>query len=109
MRILTGVHREAYENLIAQNAQLLSRVKWLEQELERGLEREKHWEGLWERANKRAEQAIDAQLAVRGFPPVTPREGMPDLPDALEEDPEKVADLEARLLRGDATVFTEPR
>ena len=58
---------------------------------------------------ERANRAVDAQLAVRGFPTVTPRQGMPDLPDVLEEDPEQVAAVEARMAKGDATVFMERR
>jgi len=56
---------------------------------------------------ERANRAVDAQLAVRGFPTVTPPTSIPDFPDVLEEDPEAVAKVEARMQQGDATVFAE--
>jgi hypothetical protein len=55
----------------------------------------------------RANRAVDAQLAVRGFPTVTPPTSIPDFPDVLDEDPEAVAKVEARMSQGDATVFAE--
>lgn len=101
MRILTNARYESLvttqawsEHLTLHMEHLTAQVKKLEQQV------------ADERA--RANRAVDAQLSVRGFPMVTPpREGMADLPDVLEEDPEKVAKIEARMARGDATVFAE--
>ncbi len=107
MRILTGRDRAAYESLVEQNGRFLAHVERLEGALTAALEREQQWEGRWAQAMDRANRAVDAQLAVRGFPTVTPREGMPDIPDVLEEDPDKVAAVEARMSKGDATVFAE--
>lgn len=107
MKILTGVHREAYESLVAQNARMIAQLEALENEIRKAFDREKAWEERWRHANARAERAIDAQLSVRGFPTVTPREGMPTMPDELSEDPEQVEAMEKRLLAGDASVFQE--
>ena len=106
MRILTGKDRDAYQALVEKAAvaeHLRLHVKLLEniaQELRQQCEAER----------ARANRAVDAQLAVRGFPMVTPPDrGMPDIPDALAEDPEQVAALEDRILRGDPTVLQEYR
>jgi hypothetical protein len=100
MRILTGADREYYENLIRMNAQAVTRMA-LYEELIRDLREDVN------RERERANRAVDAQLAVRGFPTVTPPTSIPDFPDVLEEDPEAVAKVEARMQQGDATVFAE--
>ena len=108
MRFLTGKHRVEYEHMIAENARLSALAEAWEMRWEHAISLSEKWSALWEKANARAERAIDAQLSVRGFPPVTPPDdSMPEFPDALTEDPEKVAALEKRMASGDATVFTE--
>jgi len=107
MRFLTGKHREAYESLVEQNGRLLATMQENERLLKMLEERITELTALWTHANARAERAIDAQLSVRGFPTVTPRDGMPAMPDELAEDPEQVDALEKRLLAGDASVWRE--
>jgi uncharacterized protein YdcH (DUF465 family) len=101
MKILSTA---SYTDLRAEQAQLRARVAWFERLVERLQSQVDH-----ERA--RAERAIDAQLSVRGFPMVTPQEdrGIPDVPDELAEDPEKVDAMVKRIQEGDMRVFTEPR
>jgi hypothetical protein len=100
MKLLSAAQ---YANLLVEQAQLRARIDWYE-----GLVTRLQAQADHERA--RAERAIDAQLAVRGFPMVTPREeGIPDVPDELAEDPEKVDAMVKRIQEGDMSVFTEPR
>ena len=100
MRLLSNAQYDALVKSSAQADLLALHMKRLMEEM-------KQLAQQVDKERLRAERAIDAQLAVRGFPPVTPRDGMPDFPDVLEEDPERVAQVEARMQRGDASVFAE--
>jgi hypothetical protein len=66
-------------------------------------------EDLREKAMERADRATDELLALRGLPPVSPPPTMPTFQNDLDEDPERVAQVESRMKQGDATVFTEGR
>lgn len=100
MRLLTNAK---YDDLIAQ----ATVTEYVRRRMDTLLDEIDALKKQVEKERARADRAVDAQLAVRGFPTVTPRQGMPDIPDVLEEDPEQVAAVEARMQRGDATVFAE--
>ena len=68
----------------------LERIKSLETQVEK-------WESLWQKAEKRADNAIDELLAVRGIPPVSVPSPQPDpeVRSPFTEDP----DERARILK----------
>jgi hypothetical protein len=99
MRLLTGKDREEYElalqrcaSYAAEAEQLRDRLEELQATLKRVDEERVH-------ERQRADNAVDALLAVRGVPPITPLPSPPEYEDPLREDPEEVARIEADMVK----------
>lgn len=109
MKILTGADRLAYERLLAGCARCEAERDQAMFHMKLAQDDAAHWRTRAEQERLRAERAVDTLLEVRGFPPITPATLPPTLPDLLAEEAGAVAEIEARLAKGDASVFAEWR
>ena len=98
MRLLTGKDRKEYELMLqrcasfaAEGEQLQDRLEELQATLKRVDEERVH-------ERQRADNAVDALLAVRGVPPITPLPSPPEYVDPNREDPDEVARIEKAMV-----------
>ena len=109
MKILTGRHRAAYDALLVAQARDEARCEALSQQTERDAQEIKRLLALVEHERRRAENATDELLAVRGMAPVTPLPpAPPELHDEFGEDLDAVAKYEKEAKeRGIGVVLAE--
>jgi len=101
MRILTGKDREKYGGIIERVESLkaqLEFLEWVKKELNDELQRKRV---DCDRERQRADNAVDALLAMRGVPPVSPQLEIPPVSyeNPLKEDPAEVERIEADMKR----------
>jgi hypothetical protein len=109
MKLLTGKDRVEYECLSRSLASYAVSVDSLQARIEEGKLREQSLASDITRERQRADNAIDALLALRGIPPVTPQPPQAYTEqDPLREDPEAVARIEQLIAdHGLGAVVTE--
>lgn len=99
MRILTGKDRIQYEELLKECGELAAAHKFCQEILEITRTKFDRTVAQCDHERQRADNAVDALLAVRGVPPISPPppppEGRMDSP--YDEDPDEAARMEKEL------------
>ena len=100
MRLLTGKHRVEYETLIQRAAERWLQVELLQDRLKESREDQMHLREERDRERQRADNAVDALLAMRGIPPVSVQEPPPPVEDynPRAEDPQEAERIEKEML-----------
>lgn len=110
MRLLTGKDRKEYEDMRGDGMRMQAAIVAAES---RALELGKENEWLrheHDRERQRANNAVDALLAMRGISPISPELDVPPVTfeDPLAEDPAEVERIEADMKRlGVGAVFAQ--